>query len=156
MTRPQMRLVAIESPLRGRVPRWCPTWLAPAIERWGRWRNRWYARQCMLDSLARGEAPYASHLLFDQPGLLDDANPDHRAAGMQSGACWGHMAEARAVYCDRGISDGMRWGVAVAPIGQIIEYRWLYPPRDTATVQRVEQLMRQRNFRRGGGGGGAA
>lgn len=146
-----MRLVVIESPLRGAVPRWCPTWLAPVIERVGRWRNRAYARACMRDSLARGEAPYASHVLFDQPGLLDDARASERVVGMNAGRCWGTMAEVRAVYCDFGISDGMRWGVATAPIGQVTEYRWLFPPgtRQRATEATIEAMEQLRRFRRG-------
>jgi hypothetical protein len=147
-----MKLVVIESPLRGHVPAWVPLQLAPHVERYHRWLNRHYAKQCMLDSLARGEAPYASHVLFDQPGLLDDANSDQRVTGLRAGIYWGRVAEARAVYCDRGISDGMRAGIASAPPSQVIEYRWLYPARDPVTLARVQQLQKMIEFRNGLGG----
>jgi hypothetical protein len=151
-----MRLVVIESPLRGRVPSWVPLQLAPQVERFHRWLNRHYAKQCMLDSLRRGEAPYASHVLFDQPGLLDDANPDQRTTGLRAGIYWGRVAEARAVYCDRGISDGMRAGIASAPHTQMIEFRWLYEARDPFTVARVKQLENMISFRNGNGAAGAS
>ena len=35
-------------------------------------RNVRYARACVRDSLLRGEAPIASHLLYTQPGVLRD------------------------------------------------------------------------------------
>ena len=124
-----MRLVVIESPLRGRVPGWCPRWLAPLVERIARARNRAYAKRCMLDALSRGEAPYASHLLFDQRGLLDDANHEQRLAGIEAGFAWGHKAQLRAVYCDRGISYGMKLGMQQRPAGQLLEFRQLRPRR---------------------------
>jgi hypothetical protein len=37
-----------------------------------------YARRCVRDALARGEAPIASHLLYTQPGVLRDAVPEER------------------------------------------------------------------------------
>lgn len=142
--------VVIESPLRGAVPSWCPTWAAPVFERWGRWRNHRYALACMRDSLRRGEAPYASHVMFDRRGLLNDAAPDERIRGMRAGFLWGQAGALRAVYCDRGITDGMRAGIASAPAGQAVTYRWLYAPRNPATVARVHQLEQQAAFRRGG------
>jgi hypothetical protein len=96
-----MKRVVIESPLA-----------APTLE--GRERNKRYARLCMLDSLRRGEAPYASHLQFDQPGLLDDAKPDERELGIQAGFAWGEVAELVVVYTDLGVSSGMVRGVARA------------------------------------------
>lgn len=65
MTTPGPRRVLIESPYAGDVA-----------------RNERYARACLADSLARGEAPFASHLLYTQPGVLDDTNPHEHAAGM--------------------------------------------------------------------------
>jgi hypothetical protein len=61
----------------------------------------------MRDSLRRGEAPYASHLLFDQPGILDDTIPLQREQGMMAGFAWGEHADTVAIYVDLGISDGM-------------------------------------------------
>lgn len=66
----------------------------------------------------------ASHLLW--PGILDDAKPEERAAGIEAGLAWGRAAEATVVYRDRGISDGMRQGIfrAVAE-GRPVEHRRL-------------------------------
>ena len=69
-----------------------------------------YARRCMADSLARGEAPLASHLLYTQPGILDDTNPDERKRGMAAGFAWISLADAVVLYTDFGISAGMREG----------------------------------------------
>ena len=43
-----------------------------------------YARACVADCLRRGEAPIASHLLYTQPGVLDDDVPEERAQGIAS------------------------------------------------------------------------
>lgn len=121
-------LVVIESPLRGEVPAWVHKRVRPFWERVGREQNRRYALQCMKDALSRGEAPYASHLLFDQRGLLDDANPAERTIGMHAGFAWAAAAELRAVYIDRGISSGMLQGIAHRPYGQAVEFRSLNRP----------------------------
>src|SRR4249920_519320 len=73
-------LVVIESPLN-------------ADTRDGIEQNKAYAKKAMLDSLSRGEAPYASHLLYDQPGILDDLNPDERHRGILAGFAWGAKAD---------------------------------------------------------------
>lgn len=149
---PQGRLfprVVIESPLRGSVPSWVPLWLAPVVERIGRARNRRYARQCMRDSLNRNEAPYASHLLLDQPGILDDAHETERGHGIDVGVRWGEAADLRAVYCDRGISGGMSLGVASAPRDQRIEYRWLYEKRVPHVAEQVQRVRRKLEAQRG-------
>jgi hypothetical protein len=70
-----------------------------------------YARECLRDSLLRGEAPLASHLLYTQPGVLDDTIPHERERGIDAGLAWGHEAEATVVYLDHGVSHGMILGV---------------------------------------------
>ncbi|MFA5123017.1 hypothetical protein [Zavarzinia sp.] len=82
-----------------------------------------YARKAMLDSLGRGEAPYASHLLF--PQVLDDADADQRKRGIEAGLLWGEAAAITAVYVDRGISTGMLLGVQAAAWRRTIEVRWI-------------------------------
>jgi len=115
-----MLRVVIESPLNPGVPFEHPEWASRLQE------NKVFARACILDSLARGEAPYASHIFFDQPGLLTDAIPAQRELGMLAGFAWGEKADLVAVYTDRGISDGMRRGIARAlGAGQRVEYREL-------------------------------
>ena len=70
-----------------------------------------YAKLCVLDSLARGESPYASHLFFTQPGLLDDTDPGERLKGIRAGLAWGEVADLVAIYTDHGVTDGMRLGL---------------------------------------------
>src|SRR5512146_2425464 len=87
-------------------------------------RNLRYLRACMADCFKRGEAPYASHGLYTQPGVLDDAKPEERRRGMEAGFAWGAKAPLRVVYMDLGITDGMHQGVARAnALGQRVEYR---------------------------------
>ena len=50
----------------------------------------------------------ASHLLYTQPGILDDTIPDEREVGIAAGLEWAHVAEAMVIYTDRGISPGMQ------------------------------------------------
>lgn len=75
-------------------------------------RNVAYARACLLDSLRRGEAPFAMHLLF--PQVLDDKNAEERALGIAAGLAWSERAELVALYVDLGISGGMRLAVEAA------------------------------------------
>lgn len=83
-----------------------------------------YLEECIRDSLARGEAPYASHGFF--PGALDDNDPEQRALGIQAGFAWGECAEVRVFYLDLGMSPGMVKGLAEAKrLGQQTEQRWI-------------------------------
>lgn len=102
-----MRLVIIESPYAGDVE-----------------ANVEYARKCVRDSLSRGEAPIASHLLYTQPGILDDDIKQERQWGIDAGLAWRRVAEASIVYTDRGISRGMEYGIdAASKAGIQIVYR---------------------------------
>ncbi len=104
-----MKLVIVESPYAGDVA-----------------ANETYARSCMADCLARDEAPYASHLLYTQPGVLDDTKPAERAKGMAAGFAWRRVCLYTVVYVDRGISGGMRAGIESARMGGgRVEYRSL-------------------------------
>ena len=67
-----------------------------------------YARACMADSLLRDEAPIASHLIYTQPGILDDRIPKERKAGIESGFAWWEAAELIVFYTDLGWSNGMK------------------------------------------------
>lgn len=87
-------------------------------------RNLNYARRCILDSLMRGEAPFASHLLYTQSGVLDDRIPTQRRMGILAGLEWGKQAHLVAVYTDLGITDGMRTGIETYRHASIpIEFR---------------------------------
>lgn len=104
-----MRRVILESPYAGEIE-----------------ANTAYARRCLRDSLSRGEAPIASHLLYTQPGVLRDEREDERQWGIDAGLAWANAAEATVVYTDLGISRGMKYGIAHAEsVGRPIEYRML-------------------------------
>lgn len=66
-----------------------------------------YLQSCLRDSLLRGEAPFASHGLYTQPGVLDDKDPEERELGMRAGFAWRDAAELTVFYIDRGFSGGM-------------------------------------------------
>ena len=86
-----------------------------------------YARMCMKDSLRRGEAPIASHLLYAYSGVSDDNDPEDRMLCINAGLAWGRVAEATVVYVDRGISEGMKYGIARAKQeGRPVEYRTIF------------------------------
>ena len=102
-----MKLVIVESPYAGDVE-----------------RNLKYLRAAMADCLARGEAPYASHALYTQPGVLRDEVPEEREKGIKAGFAWGEVAALRVFYTDLGWSGGMRAGLAEAErLGQAKEIR---------------------------------
>lgn len=104
-----MRLVVLESPFAGDIE-----------------ANIEYAKRAIADCLHRGEAPIASHLLFTQPGILDDNKPEERKLGIGAGHAWIKQADAVVVYTDRGISNGMKAGIARAEEeGKLIEFRTL-------------------------------
>ena len=104
-----MKRVIIESPFAGDVQ-----------------ANIEYARRCVRDSLMRGESPIASHLLYTQDGILNDDILTERQHGIDAGLAWCAVADLSAVYVDRGMSKGMRYGIKVAEeAGVPVEYRTL-------------------------------
>jgi hypothetical protein len=85
-----------------------------------------YARACIRDCLMRGEAPFASHLLYTQPGVLRDGVRAERQHGIEAGLEIGKRADATVVYTDRGVSGGMNQGIAAAWVAhRPVEYRSL-------------------------------
>lgn len=66
-----------------------------------------YLQSCLRDSLLRGEAPFASHGLYTQPGVLRDDIPQERELGMCAGFAWRPQADLTVFYVDRGFSGGM-------------------------------------------------
>lgn len=102
-----MRRVILESPYAGDIA-----------------KHVAYARRCVRDSLVRGEAPIASHLLYTQIGILHDDVPDERALGIAAGLAWCSAADAMVVYTDHGMSQGMQAAVDVAMRSFLyVEYR---------------------------------
>lgn len=111
-----MKLVLVESPFAGNVQ-----------------RNILYARACLRDCLLRGEAPFASHLLYTQKGVLGDSIPEERALGIDAGLSWGKKADYTVVYTDHGISSGMEYGIQAAKAAnRTIVYRKLYTDQTVA------------------------
>lgn len=90
-----MRTVSIESPLAGDVR-----------------LHMLYARAAVHNALERGEAPFASHLLYTQ--VLDDETAEERALGIRAGLAVSARCDVTAVYMDLGISEGMRAGIREA------------------------------------------
>jgi hypothetical protein len=84
-----MTRVVIESPYKGDVE-----------------RNLVYAKMAMLDSIWRGEAPFASHILYTQ--VLDDKVLAERQLGIVMGQAWLLEANLVAFYTDLGMSQGMK------------------------------------------------
>lgn len=122
--------VCIESPCRGHVPESTPAWLRGLVERFGRTLNMEYAKRCVLDSLRRGEAPFASHVLYDRAGILDDAKPEERELGMRAGRAWEQTVDLMAVYADFGLSEGMKAAIYRAgTLGIQVETRSLVVKR---------------------------
>lgn len=95
-----MKLVIIESPYKGNVP-----------------RNTRYLRSCIRDCINREESPYASHRMLTD--ALDDDNNIERAIGIAAGLAWRHARwfdsggilhrVAPVFYVDLGWSDGMKY-----------------------------------------------
>jgi hypothetical protein len=102
-----MKRVIIESPFKG------PD------------ENVRYAVECLQDSIALGEAPFASHLLY--PQALNDNSKEERLRGIVCGYQWMLVADLIAVYIDLGISSGMKAAIERAKaLGKPIEYRKLH------------------------------
>lgn len=109
-----MKRVLLESPFS-----------SPTIE--GVEVNKKYARLCVIDSLKRNEAPFASHLLYTQ--CLDDTKENERKMGMEAGFAYIPIIDKSVVYVDKGISKGMSKGISLASKQEKhIEYRRLDPP----------------------------
>lgn len=119
-----MRTVILESPLKGNIE-----------------RNTAYAKLAMRDSLNRGEAPFASHLLYTQ--VLDDTIPHERDWGIEAGLALGDRLEATVLYTDLGITEGMQWGIERAQeAGRPIEKRSI---RKEWAAWQLSQRQKQSN-----------
>ena len=105
-----MKRVILESPYAGNIE-----------------RNIEYARAAVHDSLMRGEAPIASHLLYTQDGILDDTIPNERRRGIDAGHAWMEAAEAVVFYVDLGMSTGMKAAqVRALEMGKSCEHRHIW------------------------------
>jgi hypothetical protein len=106
MNRP---IVIVESPYAGDVQ-----------------RNVAYLRAAMRHCLLKGEAPFASHALYTQPGVLDDTILEQRRLGIEAGFEFRRVAQKTVVYVDLGYPNGMKLGIDHAEqLGHAVEYRTL-------------------------------
>ena len=138
-----MKLVMIETPLMARGER--------TME-----MNLEYARKCMKDSLSRGEAPFAMHLLYTQ--VLDDNVVEERKQGITCGLAWLLQADAVILYCDYGVSSGMKAAYKKALANNIeIELRFINDHNEKIEQQAkcdlfdcfLENATLKRNFVKG-------
>lgn len=109
------RRVIIESPYAGNVD-----------------ENLRYLRRAMRQSLVKlGESPFASHGLYTQEGVLNDNDREERNTGIEAGFAWHHKADLVAVYCDYGISSGMKRGITNARLAGVpVVFRWIGRNKD--------------------------
>ena len=104
-----MNRVIIESPFRGK-------------DKEERIKNKIYLQECIVDSLKRGEAPFASHQMYVD-ALNEDVSGD-RTWGIHAGYEWWDAAEKIVFYLDRGWSTGMKWAkVRAETRGRVTEER---------------------------------
>jgi len=119
-----MRSVILEAPFKG--------------ENWeSTEENVRFARLCGHDCFLRGEAFFASHLLYTQEHVLNDKIPEERKLGIEGGFVWKEVSDATVVYINRGISKGMDLGIKAAlKMCHPVEYRCLkdYPNTNPTPV----------------------
>lgn len=130
MKNPKITPVAIESPYAGNVA-----------------YNLKYGRACMADCIKRGEAPFASHLLYTQPGVLDDTIPEERELGIQAGLELEKSLVYTVVYTDLGTSKGMEEGIKAAhSVGREVIYRELGDPWKEKLDEIDELILYKESF----------
>jgi len=113
-----MKRVVLESPFAGNID-----------------RNVAYAKMCIRDMLRRGEAPIASHLLFTQPGILNDDDAEQRKLGIAAGHAWLSVADCIVFYVDLGMSRGMQQSMEQAHNFKALEVRRLPPEQIEALFE---------------------
>ena len=129
-----MKCVILESPFAGDVA-----------------YNIDYARMAVRDSLDRGEAPIASHLLYTQPGILNDNVKEERDLGVEAGLSWIDASDGTVAYADMGLSSGMIKGIIRAfQRGKSVDLRYIkeqttddHKARMTATLQELIDISRE-------------
>ena len=107
-------------------------------------RNIEYAKCCVQNSLNRGEAPFAAHLLYTRfsdlrkenyEGHVEEENEARRKTKLESGYSWGKQASMVAVYTDLGISPGMERAINYYnEHGIYVDYRCLREDPETKPI----------------------
>jgi hypothetical protein len=68
-----------------------------------------YLRNCIRDSLSRGEIPWASHGMLAHTRALYEEDPDQRLEGLEINKDFIYFHANKVVfYIDHGMSDGMK------------------------------------------------
>jgi len=98
-----MKICIIESPFAARTHKG----KTYSIE-----ENKLYLQKCLRHAIYDGFAPFASHQMYTD--CLDDDIPAERELGMSLVTPFLQHADHVRVYCDRGISSGMEYGIAAA------------------------------------------
>lgn len=70
-------------------------------------RNVEYLKKCLMDSLNRNEAPFASHAIYTF--ILNDSIEEERLLGINAGLAWKEVADKHVFYIDYGMSTGMKY-----------------------------------------------
>lgn len=128
-------VISIESPYRP----------PPEFLGTGEWlemlrRNVMYARALYRYALLKGYAPFASHLNYPQPGVLDDEDRAERWLGIDSGKAIERAAAEESWFgVDYGMTEGMTYGekdakkqgrpARMIELGPEWEIKWLSPTR---------------------------
>lgn len=108
----------------------------------GGFSNVRYSRECLRDCIARGESPFASHLLYTQKGVLDDKIPSERERGIATANAWLEVADYVVVYGDLGITEGMEKGIAKAiKAGKPVQFRWLRAGLDAQALRSFQAVL---------------
>jgi hypothetical protein len=95
-----MKLIAVESPYGS------DDWQEIA-------ENIHYLRACMHYVHLQGNAPYASHAISTQPGVLDDSDKGpggERETGIFGGQAIADRMDEKWVFMDKGMTTGMEYG----------------------------------------------
>lgn len=104
-------------------------------------RNVEYARALYRYALTKGYAPFASHLNYAQPGVLDDEDEEERWWGINAGKAVERAAAEESWFgVDYGMSKGMEFGekdakkngrpVRLIELGPGWRDKWLGPTKD--------------------------
>lgn len=106
-------------------------------------RNILYARLACAWALRNGYCPYASHLFFTQPGLLDDKVPAERTLGIEAGKRIAlEAATVSLFFLDLGESSGMAYGRKLAQkAGRLIHDIRLFDTNTNITSITYEGLL---------------
>jgi hypothetical protein len=99
-------------------------------------RNVNYARALYRYALLKGYAPFASHLNYPQPGVLDDEDKAERWLGIDSGKAIERAASEQSWFgVDYGMTEGMDYGekdakeygrsIRMVDLGPDWETKWL-------------------------------